>query len=227
MAGVVGEVVKVHGMWVSPFALRVEWALKLKGIEYEYIDEDLSNKSPQLLHYNPVYKKIPVLVHDGNPIPESLVIVEYIDEVWKHVNPLFSHDPYEKAMARFWAGYCEDKCTPAIFKVLSTVSETQKVAIEEVKECLRTLEGGLKGRRFFGGETIGFVDIIAGWLAYWVPIIEEVIAVTIVDEAELPLMHAWFQDYLQLDVVKERLPPRDKVLQMLRDLHKRLLGQSV
>ncbi|KAK1280267.1 hypothetical protein QJS04_geneDACA017689 [Acorus gramineus] len=216
-------------MWLSPFALRVEWALKLKGIEYEYIDEDLSNKTPQLLHFNPVYKKIPVLVHGGKPIPESLIIIEYIDEVWKHINPLFAHDPYEKAMARFWARYSDDKCTPALLKAFSTVGETQKGAIEEAKECLRTLEGGLKegglkGRKFFGGETIGFVDIVTGWIAYWVPMIEEIMGVTIVDEGELPLMHAWFRDYLQLDVVKERLPPRDKVLQKLRDIQKRLLG---
>ncbi|XWS51124.1 hypothetical protein CRYUN_Cryun12cG0149800 [Craigia yunnanensis] len=65
--------VALHGMWASPFSKRVELALKLKGIPFEYVEEDLKNKSPLLLQYNPVHKKIPILVHNGKPIAESLL----------------------------------------------------------------------------------------------------------------------------------------------------------
>lgn len=102
------EEVKLIRTWSSPFALRIVWALKLKGIEFETVLEDLASKSPLLLQSNPVHKKVPVLVHNGKPVSESLVILEYIEETWKE-NPLLPEDPYEKATARFWAKFGDEK----------------------------------------------------------------------------------------------------------------------
>ncbi|OMO79176.1 hypothetical protein COLO4_24509 [Corchorus olitorius] len=141
-----GEENKVilHGMWASPSSKRVELALKLKGIPFEFVEEDLLNKSPQLLQFNPVYKKIPVLVHNGKPISESLVILEYIDETWKNNPCLLPKDPYKRAKVRFWTSYVQEQLFETMFKVVKTDGEAQEKAITEVFEKLQVLEEGMK-----------------------------------------------------------------------------------
>lgn len=67
---------------------RVELALKIKGIIFEYLEEDLIKKD-----LNPVIKKVPVLVHNGKPLCESLVTVEYIDETWPNGLQFLLKDP--------------------------------------------------------------------------------------------------------------------------------------
>jgi len=99
---------RLLGLHVSPFALRARMALSLKGLSYEYVEQDLFHKSELLLASNPVHNKVPVLIHDGRPICESLVVVEYVDEVWPGT-AILPADPYGRATARFWAAFVDDK----------------------------------------------------------------------------------------------------------------------
>ncbi|KAH8495510.1 hypothetical protein H0E87_018615 [Populus deltoides] len=213
--------VKLYGFWPSPFSHRIIWALKLKGVEYEYIEEDLSNKSESLLKYNPVYKKIPVLVHGGKPIAESLVILEYIEETWPE-NPLLPKDPYERAMARFWiqSGVIKGASFREFYH--GSGEELEKAA-KELTEWLKILEEqGLGDKKFFGGESINLVDISYGVLGYWFAAMEEAKAVKVLEPATLPRLHAWAKNFVELPVVKENIPAYDKMLAYRIDSMKRL-----
>lgn len=107
------EEVILLDFWCSMYGMRARIALAEKGVKYEHKEEeDLKNKSPLLLEMNPIHKKIPVLIHNGKSVCESLVIVQYIDEVWKGNGPLIPSDPYEKAQAWFWSDYMDNTVSP-------------------------------------------------------------------------------------------------------------------
>ncbi|CAH9090662.1 unnamed protein product [Cuscuta epithymum] len=102
--------VKLLGVWWSPFVIRVRVALNLKSVDYDFIEETFMSKSELLLELNPVYKKIPVLVHDDKPICESIIIAQYIDDVWAaSESTVFPCDPYDRAVTKFWSVYIDDK----------------------------------------------------------------------------------------------------------------------
>ncbi|KAK6132103.1 hypothetical protein DH2020_034169 [Rehmannia glutinosa] len=155
---------------VSMFGMRVRIALAEKGIEYEYREENLANKSTLLLETNPVHKKIPVLIHNGKPICESLIIVEYIDEVWKDKSPLLPSDPYQRAKARFWADFVDKKvlfffcscfCLSVFVKkkIWRTKGEELEAAKKELIDALELLEGELGDKPYFNGDNFGFPDL--------------------------------------------------------------------
>lgn len=103
------EKVVLLDCWVSPFCMRVKIALLEKGVEYENREEDLfGGKSELLLKSNPVYGKVPVLLHNAKAICESTIIVGYVDETWPSP-PLLPPCAYGKAQARFWADFIDKK----------------------------------------------------------------------------------------------------------------------
>ncbi|XP_062109015.1 glutathione transferase GST 23-like [Humulus lupulus] len=217
------EEIKVLGFWPSPYSLRVIWALKLKGIEYDYIEEDIFNKSELLIQYNPTHKKIPVLVHGGKPISESLVILEYIEETWPQT-PLLPKDPYQRALARFWTQFADEKRPIfSAFFISPSGGEKGEKAAKEVSEVLKILEERLGNDKFFGGETINMVDIAHGWLAYWFECVEKAVGLKLLDPNTLPRLHTWVQDFKQLPIIKDTFPDHNRLLVYVKSIRERFL----
>ncbi|XP_022942111.1 probable glutathione S-transferase [Cucurbita moschata] len=212
--------VKLLDFWPSMFGMRVRIALAEKGVAYEYVEEDLRNKSPLLLQMNPIHKKIPVLVHNGKPISESSIIVQYIDETWKDRAPLLPSDPYERAQARFWVDFIDKKLYDETRKTWGSKGEEQEAGKRGMIAILKQLEEVLGEKAFFGGECLGFLDIGLIGFSSWFYSYETIGKFSI--EAECPKIMAWVKRCLQKESVSKSLPDPMKVYPFVLEIMKAL-----
>ncbi|XP_008780075.2 glutathione S-transferase U17-like [Phoenix dactylifera] len=218
MAG--GQELKLLGLWASPFVLRSRIALNLKGVGYEFLEEVPGTKSELLLRSNPVYKKMPVLIHNGKPICESMIIVQYIDGVWDAAGPsILPSDPYDRAIARFWAVYIDDKWFPSLIKIIKAKADDEETAEarEQVIAGLQLLEEAFekcsKGKDFFGGESVGYLDIAFGCYWGWLKAGEKMAGIKLLDEEKTPLLMGWAERFCSADAVKELMPEVDQLVE--------------
>ncbi|CAN6288969.1 unnamed protein product [Urochloa humidicola] len=205
---------KLLGTWASPFVIRVKLALSFKGLSYENVEEEdlYYNKSELLLKSNPVHKKIPVLLHNGKPVCESLLIVQYIDESFSTDGPsLLPAEPYECVMARFWATYIDDQSSRA------KTEEEKAEALKQTFTAVETLEAAFKecskGKPFFGGDSVGYLDIVLGGHIPLVYVGEVRHGIKLFDGTRSPLLEAWMQRFAALDAAKAILPEVDSLIE--------------
>ncbi|EOY03144.1 hypothetical protein SCA6_017419 [Theobroma cacao] len=199
--------------WVSPFCMSVKIALAEKGLEYEAREEDLfGGKSDLLLNSNPIYMKVPVLLHQAKPLCESTIIVNYIDETWPSP-PLLPPCSYGRAQARFWADFIDKKLFDAGCNIWRSKGEAPEEAKREVIEILKQLEEALREKAFFGGDTFEFVDIITVPVTSWFHAIEKFGNFKVEDEC--PKFSAWMKRCMQRETVAKVLPNPEKVYEFL------------
>ncbi|KAJ4784090.1 Glutathione S-transferase [Rhynchospora pubera] len=229
--------------------MRPRIALNMKGLAYEMLQETDGKKSDLLLKSNPVYKKIPVLIHNGKPICESMIIVEYIDETWSSDRAsILPCDSYDRAIARFWTAYVDDKIpnTNRKLRTLTNESEDTEAEAEKLIVALQSLgvytlsntsshffpssllptpiqtyleeafEKCSKGKSFFGGDDIGYLDIAFGSHLAWIKAVEKIVEIKFLDKKKIPSLVAWSERFCAHGAVKEVMPEADKLVEFIK-----------
>ncbi|KAB5521748.1 hypothetical protein DKX38_026067 [Salix brachista] len=161
-----------------------------------------------LLEMNPVYKKVPVLIHNGKPICESLIAVQYIDEVWNNKSPLLPSDPYQRAQSRFdevWNNKSpllpSDPYQRAQSRFWADFVDSKKAKfgyVDGLIESLKLLEGELGDKPYFEGDKHGYVDVA------------------------LIHFYSWFKRCMQNESVSKSLVVPEEVYGFLMELRKKL-----
>ncbi|VVA91616.1 unnamed protein product [Arabis nemorensis] len=215
-----GDEVILLDYWPSMFGMRTRIALEEKNVKFDYKEQDLWNKSSILLEMNPVHKKIPVLIHNGKPICESLIQIEYIDEVWPGKNPFLPSDPYQRAQAKFWGDFIDNKVYGPTRLIWGAKGEEQEAGKKEFIEMLRTLEAELGDKVYFGGETFGYVDIALIGFYSWFEAYEKFRNFSV--EEECPKLIAWGKRCVKRESVVKSLPDSEKITKFLPQLREKI-----
>ena len=106
-----------------PYSQRCRIVLFEKGMDFQVIDVDMTNKPEDLAVINP-YNRVPVLVERDLVLYEANIINEYIDERFPHPQ-LMPADPVMRARARLFLHNFEDQ----LFDHIADIeSDNQKVA---------------------------------------------------------------------------------------------------
>jgi glutathione S-transferase len=127
--------VEVYSMAVCPFAQRVRIMLRLKGIDFECVEIDLTRpRSKEFLAINPE-GKVPVIRHEGRILNESSIICEYLEEAFPEPR-VFPREPYTRALARILTDYCNQQFIPRLYRLLTNQDRAADARLHE--EALAT-----------------------------------------------------------------------------------------
>ena len=132
---------KLYSGDISPFASRARMAVYAKGLDVEILPPPGGSKSPEFLAINPL-GKVPCLVTDeGAAVPESGIIVEYLEALYPE-RPLTPACPDEATRSRLVARIGELYVLAPLSKLFNQVDPKARDA-EVVAAAVAELEAGL------------------------------------------------------------------------------------
>lgn len=135
-----------------PYCARVRIALAEKGIPYETVVIDLADRPAWVYELNPV-GKVPVLEREGWVLPESVVINEYLEEVFPEP-ALLPIDATQRANARLLIFRHDDFTGP--YYALRRKEPGAEIALAGELEALNAILGTLP---YLTGSDFGLADI--------------------------------------------------------------------
>ena len=139
-----------------PYCARVRIVLAEKGLPYETVEIDLADRPAWLYEKNPL-GKVPVLEEEGGLVlPESEVIMEYLEERFPEP-PLWPPDPAERALGRLWLQRFDDRLGDDYYA-------RRRGDPSRLEQRLAELDAVLEGQPFLSGRAFGLAD--AGYVPW-------------------------------------------------------------
>ncbi len=148
---------RLYSGTVDPYSHRCRIVLFEKGMDFEVIDVDLTNKTEDLAILNP-YGEVPVLVERDLVLSEANIINEYIDERFPHPQ-LMPADPVMRARARLFLYNFEKDLFSHIKDIESSHEETADKARKVVRDNLTQLVPIFGKQSYLMGDEYSMLDV--------------------------------------------------------------------
>jgi glutathione S-transferase len=135
-----------------PYCARARIMLAEKDVEHEVIEIDLADRPAWIYEKNET-GRVPVLEEDAWILPESSVILEYLEE--RYPEPaLLPADAADRALARVWIFRHDDFTRPYY-----ALRRDEDGAAERFDEQLAKLDAALQRQPWLTGREYGLADI--------------------------------------------------------------------
>jgi glutathione S-transferase len=164
-----------------PYCARVRIVLAEKDLEYETVAIDLSDRPAWIYEKNPS-GKVPVWEEDGFVLPESAVIMEYLEEL-RPQPPLLPPDAAGRALARVWVDRFDDRLGDSYY----ALRRGEAGAGAALEDRLRNLDRALSERPFLTGPDFGLADVA------YLPWVLRARSTLGVDLAPFPALVVWVE----------------------------------
>lgn len=103
---------------------------------------------------------------------------------------------------------------------LAKGDEVNRSVIEKLSEALVLLEEAFincsKGKAFFGGDNVGYLDIVLGSFVGWIRVDEVMIGTKFLDEAKTPRLVGWADRLYSDSLVKDVMLDPHTLLEALK-----------
>jgi glutathione S-transferase len=136
-----------------PYCARVRIVLAEKGVEVDVVEVDLSDRPAWIYEKNPT-GRVPVVEEDeGRPLPESAVIMEFLEERYPDP-PLLPADPADRGAVRLRIFRDHDLTDPYY-----AVRRGETGSAEQLDAALARFDSLLGEQAYLGGAEYGLADI--------------------------------------------------------------------
>ena len=171
---------------LCPYVQRAVIALKEKRVPYERIDIDLAAKPAWFLEISPL-GKTPALLVDGQPIFESAVICEYLEDTL--APPLHPAAPLLRARHRAWIEFASATLNTIWAFYAAKDDAAYEAAALALQERFAQVEKTLGDGPYFGGAQFSLVDAAFAPVFRYFDVFDPVTGVDFFEAA--PKTRAW------------------------------------